>query len=165
MTPSGNLMWLREEGLAHTHTAEMVGVGEGRESFSHTTAYHGVLLDPARLMQNFLSRMKRHLSLFQSLFLTVADFRLRGGGEEGLGKGWGDKFGLRKVIVTASSLGKIYGLDSSSGAVLWQRRIPGDVKALHIQRDGLSEGGSAQASLLNHRSSYFILTFSLLTGE
>ena len=32
-----------------------------------------------------------------------------------------DAFGFRQVIVTASDLGKIYGLDSSSGAVLWSR--------------------------------------------
>jgi hypothetical protein len=32
-----------------------------------------------------------------------------------------DAFGFRQVIVTASDLGKIYGLDSSSGTVLWSR--------------------------------------------
>lgn len=32
-----------------------------------------------------------------------------------------DAFGFRQVIVTASDLGKIYGLDSSSGAVVWSR--------------------------------------------
>jgi hypothetical protein len=32
-----------------------------------------------------------------------------------------DAFGFRQVIVAANDLGKIYGLDSSSGAVLWSR--------------------------------------------
>ena len=32
-----------------------------------------------------------------------------------------DAFGFRQVIVAASDLGKIYGLDSSSGAVIWSR--------------------------------------------
>ncbi len=32
-----------------------------------------------------------------------------------------DAFGFRQVIVAASDLGKIYGLDSSSGTVLWSR--------------------------------------------
>jgi hypothetical protein len=32
-----------------------------------------------------------------------------------------DAFGFRQVIVAASDLGKIYGLDSSSGIVVWSR--------------------------------------------
>jgi hypothetical protein len=32
-----------------------------------------------------------------------------------------DAFGFRQVIVAVNDLGKIYGLDSSSGAVLWSR--------------------------------------------
>lgn len=32
-----------------------------------------------------------------------------------------DAFGFRQVIVAASDLGKIYGLDSSTGTVLWSR--------------------------------------------
>lgn len=32
-----------------------------------------------------------------------------------------DAFGFRQVIVAASDLGKIYGLDSSSGTVVWSR--------------------------------------------
>ena len=32
-----------------------------------------------------------------------------------------DAFGFRQVIVAASDLGKIYGLDSSGGAVVWSR--------------------------------------------
>ena len=36
-----------------------------------------------------------------------------------------DRFGLRKVVVVTKGLGKLYGLDSSSGAVLWQARVEG----------------------------------------
>jgi ER membrane protein complex subunit 1 len=32
-----------------------------------------------------------------------------------------EAFGFRQVIVAANDLGKIYGLDSSSGALLWSR--------------------------------------------
>jgi len=34
-----------------------------------------------------------------------------------------DAFGFRQVIVAASNLGKIYGLDSSNGTVLWSRML------------------------------------------
>lgn len=34
-----------------------------------------------------------------------------------------DAFGFRQVIVAANDLGKIYGLDSSNGAVLWSRML------------------------------------------
>jgi outer membrane protein assembly factor BamB len=32
-----------------------------------------------------------------------------------------DAFGFRQVIVAANDLGKIYGLDASTGAMLWSR--------------------------------------------
>jgi hypothetical protein len=34
-----------------------------------------------------------------------------------------DAFGFRQVIVAVNDLGKMYGLDSSSGAVLWSRLL------------------------------------------
>ena len=54
-------------------------------------------MDPQLLVQTFVYRIKRHVSLLQSLVLTVTDFRLSGGGEDNPGV-VGDRFGLRKVV-------------------------------------------------------------------
>ena len=37
-----------------------------------------------------------------------------------------DRFGLRKVVVAVTEYGKLYGMDSMSGSILWQVRYPGD---------------------------------------
>lgn len=34
-----------------------------------------------------------------------------------------DQFGFRQVIVAATKLGKIYGIDSSNGEVIWSRML------------------------------------------
>jgi len=163
LTPKGNLMFLREEGLAHIDLVKMLAVGQA-EKFTHRSAYQGILLDPGLLLQNFVNRIKRHVSLLQSAFLAVTDFRLSG--EPRVGPGVGDRFGLRKVVVTVTTQGGLYGLDSGSGTVLWQRLVPGTGVSLHIQRDGMSDRESAQSTLVyrHNRSTYFVLLFNPVTG-
>ena len=91
-------MFVREEGLASLHKVQMVGMGANEDRFQlNKPAYSGNLFDPQLLVQNFVSRIKRHVSLLQSLVLTVTDFRLSGGGEDNPGV-VGDRFGLRKVV-------------------------------------------------------------------
>ena len=71
-----------------------------------------------------------------------------------------DEFGFRQVIVTANDLGKIYGLDSTSGAVLWTRvlglgwaaQIGGKIipSKLFVVRT-IADGGSPEAVLVAQR--------------
>ena len=74
------------------------------------------LLDPSRLLQSFVLRHRCHVSQLEGLLLAVTDFRLSGRSEAGMGA---DRFGLQKLLVVARGCGKLYGLDSTSGAVLW----------------------------------------------
>ena len=62
--------------------------------------------------------------------------------------------------------GKLYGLDSGNGAVLWQARVDGSPKALHLQRDGRGGADGALACLVfkHHRSTHFVLSFNPVTG-
>jgi len=166
ITPRGNLMFVREEGLASLHKVQMVGMGANEDRFQlNKPAYSGNLFDPQLLVQNFVSRIKRHVSLLQSLVLAVTDFRLSGGGEDNPGV-VGDRFGLRKVVVGVTKQGKIYGLDSRTGSILWQKMFSGDGTALHIQRDGRTDNELAQAVLVYRhvRSTFYLLTFNPLTG-
>jgi len=166
ITPRGNLMFVREEGLASLHKIQMVGMGVYEDRFEvHKPAYAGNMFDPQLLVQNFVSRIKRHISLLQSLVLAVTDFRLSGASEDNPGV-VGDKFGLRKVIVGVTRQGKMYGLDSRTGNILWQKMFPGEGTALHIQRDGRTDNDLAQAILVykHTRSTFYILTFNPVTG-
>ena len=89
-------MFVREEGLASLHKVQMVGLGASEDRCQlYKPAYSGNLFDPQLLVQNFVFRIKRHVSLLQSLAGT--DFRLSGGGEDNPGV-VGDRFGLRKVV-------------------------------------------------------------------
>ena len=62
--------------------------------------------------------------------------------------------------------GKLYGLYSTSGAVLWQARVEGRPSALHLQRDNRRDSEAALASLVyqHARSAYFMLSYNPITG-
>ena len=165
LTPTGSTMFVREEGLASLKLVQMVGMGTdtGKDEFDiHRIAYPGNFLDPQVLVQNFLSRIKRHVSQLQSFVLSITDFRLTGENKRPAG----DKFGLKKAVVGVTSQGKIYALESRRGTLLWQRLIPGEAKSLLIQRDGRSDISEAQAMLVykHRRSTYFTLVFNPVTG-
>ena len=71
-----------------------------------------------------------------------------------------DEFSFRQVIVTANDLGKIYGLDSTSGAILWSRvlglgwaaQIGGQIipSKLFVVRT-IADGGFPEAVLVAQR--------------
>jgi len=166
ISPLGNLMFVREEGLASMDIVQMVGMGAYEDKYeAHRPAYSGNMFDPQLLVQNFVSRIKRHVSLLQSLVLAVTDFRLSGASEDNTGV-VGDKFGLRKVVVGVTKQGKMYGLDSKTGNILWQKMFPGVGTALHIQRDGRTDNDLAMAILVYRhvRSTFYLLTFNPVTG-
>ena len=56
-------------------------------------------------------------------------------------------FRLWKVLLVAMGRCNLYGMDSSSGAVVWQGRVEGRSSALHIQRDGRTPSEASLASL------------------
>jgi len=166
ITPRGNLMFVREEGLANLKLAQMVGMGSYEDKYEpHKPSYSNNLFDPQLLVQNFISRIKRHVSLLQSLFLAVTDFRLSGAQEDSHNLE-GDKFGLRKIVVGVTNK-KMYGLDSKTGNIVWQLLFPGEGSALHILRDGRTDNNLAQAVLVykHARSTYFLLNFNPVTGS
>lgn len=81
-----------------------------------------------------------------------------------------DAFGFRQVIVAANDLGKLYGLDSGSGAVLWSRilglgwaaQVGGQIIPikLFVVRT-VADGGSPEAVLVTQRRANNVLPFLL----
>ena len=72
ISPLGNLMFVREEGLASTNMVQMVGMGAYKDKYeAHRPAYSGNMFDPQLLVYNFVLRIKHHVSFLQSLVLAV----------------------------------------------------------------------------------------------
>ncbi|EPQ55571.1 DUF1620-domain-containing protein [Gloeophyllum trabeum ATCC 11539] len=115
------LEWTREESLASISAAEFVDLPEEQVVHSHNA-------------ESFVQRVVRHiidakdfpryLAAFVNRFLTGSyetTSSVLPSAVNASGLLTRDTFGFRKVIVAATGFGKIYGLDSSTGDVLWSR--------------------------------------------
>ncbi|CDO75706.1 hypothetical protein BN946_scf184493.g4 [Trametes cinnabarina] len=117
------LQWTREEGLTDIRAAELVELPE-RKVAAHAGVEH----------ESFGTRLRRQLSDAQDFPQYAVNFARRfvtgsyasvsapvahsTNATEPLSR---DAFGFRKVIVAATSHGKIYGIDSANGEVVWSR--------------------------------------------
>ena len=74
LTPTASVMFIREEGLASLQLGQMGGmdVDTGNSDLFdiHRIGHPGNFLDPQVIVNNFLSRIKRHMSQIQSLLLS-----------------------------------------------------------------------------------------------
>ncbi|TFK50623.1 DUF1620-domain-containing protein [Heliocybe sulcata] len=115
------LQWTREEGLATIAAAEYVELPEEKIVHSHRA-------------EAFLERVVRHVKDTKDLpsYLTAFVNRFLTGSYETpstalpsaantSGLMTRDTFGFRKIIVVATAFGKIYGLDSTTGDIVWGR--------------------------------------------
>ncbi|KAF5367352.1 hypothetical protein D9615_010290 [Tricholomella constricta] len=131
LSPTAKEKWTREEALASVVLAEFVELPEGRLDAAGATGrrdgegFFGRLWRHAGDAQNF----PEYLVGFIRRFLTgsyasptsapvpvslSSDSSFQGSFTR-------DAFGFRQVIVAATVQGKVYGLDSSSGRVVWSR--------------------------------------------
>lgn len=163
----GNIVqWTREEGLSRLQVAEMVELPEQKTMAAHA-------IDE---QDTFVERFRRQLTDAKGLHLYMLNFVKRfvtgpyasahkralpiSQKEPKLDLLTRDEFGFRQVIVTANDLGKIYGLDSTSGAILWTRvlglgwaaQIGGEIipSKLFVVRT-IADGGSPEAVLVTQR--------------
>ena len=116
------LQWAREEGLADIKLAEFVELPE------HKLAETLVGED-----ETFAQRVRRQLTEARDFPAYAANFARRfvTGSYDSVTASAApanesaplarDAFGFRKVLVVVTARGKVYGLDSASGEVLWSR--------------------------------------------
>ncbi|KAH9886661.1 DUF1620-domain-containing protein [Cubamyces lactineus] len=117
------LQWTREEGLSDIRVAEMVELPERK-----VAAHAGVE------NETFGTRLRRQLTDAQDFPQYAANFvrRFVTGSYASVSASVApsantteppsrDAFGFRKVIVAVTSYGKVYGIDSANGDVLWSR--------------------------------------------
>jgi ER membrane protein complex subunit 1 len=121
------LQWSREEGLADIRVAEFVelperktaetGAGEEPETFARRIARQ--LREAQNFPQYATNFVKRFVTgSYDSVSSSVVPVVSGNDTAAALSR---DTFGLRKIIVAATARGKVYGIDSSNGEVLWSR--------------------------------------------
>ncbi|CCM05286.1 uncharacterized protein FIBRA_07498 [Fibroporia radiculosa] len=155
------LQWTREEGLSDIRAVELVDLSERKvatariddESFGDRIKRQ--IAEAQDFPQYATSFVKRFVTgSYASVSSSVApDVNA----SEPLAR---DAFGFRKVIVAATSQGKLYGIDSANGEVLWSRvfglgwaaNVGGQVLPVKIfVTRTVSDGDSPQVVLVTQR--------------
>ena len=142
-------MWQREEGLALIKDVQLISKGFDDDIYDHTSD-SATANNPTKenLRENvsemFVRRIKHHFAQLHNLiekikhgYISIGSLLL-GNPDSSY-----DDFGLRKVIVALTHHGSLYGLDSKSGKVLWQKMTPCSsvgVSYLMQQRDSTHNG-------------------------
>lgn len=119
------LQWTREEGLADIRVAEFVelperkhveaSAGDGHETFTERVRRQiSEARDFPEYATNFVKRFVT--GSYDSMSSSVAPT-----GTNDTASLSRDTFGFRKILVAATSRGKVYGIDSSNGEILWSR--------------------------------------------
>lgn len=117
------MQWIREEALASIQVAEFVELPEKKVVMSHAVVdeegYFERLqrqLSDARNLPQYLANFARRFAT--GSYATVTTSTASSSDEDTLTR---DAFGFRQIIVAATSYGKIFGIDSSNGRILWSR--------------------------------------------
>jgi len=146
----GSLEWVREEGLAHIEDVAFVDL-------------------PTETLEaeslNLISRITSHVGGIASTLASLAAFGASG--KEGVPVR--DPFNTHKYIISATASGKVFGMDSQTGTILWQRQPNAGSFAiekpqLHILR-ATSAGTEPLAALAGKTAGGFVVEpFNPLTG-
>ncbi|KAL4246361.1 ER membrane protein complex subunit 1 [Abortiporus biennis] len=158
------IQWVREEGLSSIQVAEMVELPEAKivasqvgaeehETFSSRLLRQ--LTDAQDFPQYLLKFVKRFATgSYASVSAPVAKHI------DASGSLSRDIYGFRKIIVAATTHGKVYGIDSSNGEIIWSRvfglgwaaEVGGQIFPLKIfTTRSVSEGDTPQVVIVTQR--------------
>lgn len=134
------MQWVREEALASIQVAEFVELPEKKAVMSHAVVdeegyferlqrqLSDAKVQGSRILKSlalnvFFKNLPQYLANFARRFATgsyatVTTSAASSSDEDTLTR---DAFGFRQIIVAATAYGKIFGIDSSNGRVLWSR--------------------------------------------
>ncbi|KAH7906600.1 hypothetical protein BJ138DRAFT_1015952 [Hygrophoropsis aurantiaca] len=116
------VQWVREEALATIQVAEFVELPEKKVVGSHVGLEEETFLE--RIIRQFADakNLPQYLLSFAKRFATgsyaTVSASAAASAEDTLSR---DAFGFRQVIVAATAHGKLFGIDSSSGQIMWSR--------------------------------------------
>lgn len=163
--PEAKVLWTREEALSHVVAAELLElpVSDLDASIEREFKASGDVLSMLYLR---LASQARQLS---SLFFGGQLLSQRSGLVR-------DEFGLHKLIVVATSVGKLFGIDTLTGSIVWSYRLPHVVPfsvtnsgmLLFVQRTARYSPLLAQCILLakdDHTGNGVLFRFDPISGH
>ncbi|XP_050477889.1 ER membrane protein complex subunit 1 isoform X2 [Bombus huntii] len=165
------LVWAREEALASIVAVEIIELPMSDRDQEIETEFDQKERDVLSMMfRRVSSQLKQARTFFQSILsLTPQQSNQR----TDLVR---DKFGLHKMIVLVTSTGKLYGIETRKGEIIWQLRVRGirgfnkrsDAIILYVQRGSRHFPYPPQCALLaedKQTGEGIVYTFNPITGQ
>ncbi|XP_012176707.1 ER membrane protein complex subunit 1 isoform X2 [Bombus terrestris] len=165
------LVWAREEALASIVAVEIIELPMSDRDQEIETEFDQKERDVLSMMfRRVSSQLKQARTFFQSILsLTPQQSNQR----TDLVR---DKFGLHKMIVLVTSTGKLYGIETRKGEIIWQLRVRGirgfnkrsDAIILYVQRGSRHFPYPPQCTLLaedKQTGEGIVYTFNPITGQ
>ncbi|XP_060821021.1 ER membrane protein complex subunit 1 isoform X1 [Bombus pascuorum] len=172
------LVWAREEALASIVAVEIIELPMSDRDQEIETEFdqkESIDVDSSwdvlsMMFRRVSSQLKQARTFFQSILsLTPQQSNQR----TDLVR---DKFGLHKMIVLVTSTGKLYGIETRKGEIIWQLRVRGvrgfnkrsDAIILYVQRSSRHFPYPPQCALLaedKQTGEGIVYTFNPITGQ
>ncbi|XP_011630029.1 ER membrane protein complex subunit 1 isoform X2 [Pogonomyrmex barbatus] len=165
------LVWTREEALASIVAVEIMELPMSDRDQAIETEFDQKERD---VLSMFLRRITSQINQARAFFQTLLDFvPLQSNQRIDLVQ---DKFGLHKMIVVVTSAGKLYGIETRKGEIIWQFRLPNirgftklsNTMILYVQRGSRHFPHPPQCALLaedKESGEGIIYTFNPITGQ
>ncbi|CAL7933903.1 unnamed protein product [Xylocopa violacea] len=172
------LIWAREEALASIVAVEIIELPMSDRDQEIETEFdqkESIDVDSSwdvlsMMFRRISSQFKQAKTFFQSMLsLTPQQSNQRSDLVQ-------DKFGLHKMIVLVTSAGKLYGIETRKGEIIWQLRVPSirgftkrsDAIILYVQRGSRHFPYPPQCALLaedKKTGEGIVYTFNPITGQ
>uniref|UniRef100_A0A1B6HQY6 EMC1 first beta-propeller domain-containing protein n=1 Tax=Homalodisca liturata TaxID=320908 RepID=A0A1B6HQY6_9HEMI len=123
----GNVMWVREEALTSIVNLELIDLPVSDVEAAIEKEFNikevGDLGVSGGSLTMLVRRVTSQLLQLQTLLMTVFGLREPSNNVNELADLVRDDFGLHKIIVAFTSVGKIYGIDNLSHEIIWQSTL------------------------------------------
>ncbi|KDQ19878.1 hypothetical protein BOTBODRAFT_27299 [Botryobasidium botryosum FD-172 SS1] len=148
--------WTREESLSEIQAIEFLDLPEQKVLASEHQGEQGGALHRFQKQVIDLQNLPSFIIRFAKRFVTGSYAHISDA-TDGSTEGtlWRDTFGFKKIIVAVTSTGKVFGIESGRGHIVWSQRlesITGLANAkLFVTQDFIS-GSSAEVTIVVERS-------------
>ncbi|XP_012231716.1 ER membrane protein complex subunit 1 isoform X2 [Linepithema humile] len=165
------LVWAREEALASVVAVEIIDLPMSDRDQAIETEFDQKERD---VLSMFLRRITSQINQARAFFQTILDLVPQQSNQRiDLVR---DKFGLHKMIVAVTSAGKLYGIETRKGEIIWQLRLPNiqgftklsNTMILYVQRGSRHFPHPPQCALLaedKETGEGVVYTFNPITGQ
>ncbi|BEI80692.1 hypothetical protein CcaverHIS002_0112210 [Cutaneotrichosporon cavernicola] len=122
LSRAGQVVFIREEALTDIAGVHFVELGEPETEEALGLMAHESFIGRLTRHAGMLSRLPAYIQHFVQRLSSTADIAAQTPplSKDKLHR---DQFGLQKLVVAISRGGKVYGLDSANGGILWSRNL------------------------------------------